>query len=121
MPIRIEPFYADLGRRIYARRTSIGMTQEKLAQSLTPPTTRASIANLEAGKQRVLLHTFIQISQALGLSASDLLFPAVLQEQRESKTDITAELREKLNINTSLAEEIAETARLAVKSIEKEL
>lgn len=49
------------------------MTQQQLGEALDPPTTRASIANIEAGKQRVLAHTVVQLADALGAFVKDLL------------------------------------------------
>ncbi len=49
------------------------MTQGELAARLLPTVTRASIANLELGKQRVLAHTLVQLADALDVSVSDLL------------------------------------------------
>lgn len=60
-----EPYYQRLGRRIRQAREDAGLTQAGLAELLDPPLTRAAIANIESGKQRVLLHTFEQISRAL--------------------------------------------------------
>jgi transcriptional regulator with XRE-family HTH domain len=68
-----ERFYADLGRRLRWHRERRHMTQQQLGEVLDPPTTRASIANIEAGKQRVLAHTLVQLADALGASVSELL------------------------------------------------
>ena len=73
MKTNIEPFYVELGRRIQQIRAELGMTQEALGQLLHPPVTRASIANLEIGKQRVLAHTLVQIAKALEVSLQDLV------------------------------------------------
>ena len=65
-------FYATLGRRIQAHRRG-RLTQEQLASRLDPPLTRAAIANIEGGKQGVLVYTLIQIASHLGVSPADLL------------------------------------------------
>ena len=65
-------FYAALGRRIQAQRRG-RLTQEQLAARLDPPLTRAAIANIEAGKQGVLVYTLVQIATHLGVLAADLL------------------------------------------------
>src|SRR6266850_4220472 len=56
-------FYRELGRRIRALRTEHGLTQAGLGLRLEPPVTRAAIANVENGKQRVLAHTLVQLAQ----------------------------------------------------------
>lgn len=68
-----DSFYADLGRRVRAARDRQHITQQQLASELDPPSTRASIANIEAGKQRVLAHTLAQLARALSVSVADLL------------------------------------------------
>jgi transcriptional regulator with XRE-family HTH domain len=72
-PIKIEPLYRDLGPRIQARRIELGLSQERLGSALRPQVTRASIANIEAGKQRILTHTLVQLAEALDLEVSALL------------------------------------------------
>ena len=65
-------FYATLGRRIQAHRRG-RLTQEQLASRLEPPLTRAAIANIEGGKQGVLVFTLVQIAIQLGVPPADLL------------------------------------------------
>ena len=65
-------FYAALGRQIQARRRG-RLTQEELASRLDPPLTRAAIANIEAGKQGVLVYTLVQIAHQLGVQLGDLV------------------------------------------------
>ncbi len=50
-----------------------GMTQEQLGDRLVPAVTRASIANVEAGKQRMLVHTLIRVAEVLHLDGAALL------------------------------------------------
>jgi transcriptional regulator with XRE-family HTH domain len=66
-------FYEGLGRRLHALRKRKGLTQEQLGARLAPQMTRASIANIESGKQRVLAHTLLQFAAALDVGADDLL------------------------------------------------
>jgi transcriptional regulator with XRE-family HTH domain len=74
-----EPFYGELGARVREWRVRRGMTQGDLGTRLTPPVTRASIANLEVGKQRVLAHTLAQLADVLGVGIGDLV-PAPADE-----------------------------------------
>lgn len=97
MSTSIEPFYADLGQRISEMRRLRGMSQEKLATALMPPATRASIANIESGKQRVLAHTLIQLAQLLQVSVTDLLRADGVETKVEGVT-VVRELKKKLGL-----------------------
>lgn len=91
--VEVDTFYADLGRRLRFHRERRHMTQEQLGASLDPATTRASIANVEAGKQRVLAHTLVQLAETLSVSVGELL-PA---PQKPLDDAIKVELRHKLD------------------------
>lgn len=73
MSRELEPAYAAFGRRVAQLRSRAGLTQGELGERLAPPVTRASIANLEQGKQRVYLHTVLQIALVLHTPVTDLL------------------------------------------------
>jgi transcriptional regulator with XRE-family HTH domain len=98
---RVEPFYSEVGLRIQALRNQNGMSQEQLGRRLDPPVTRASIANIEAGKQRVLAHTLVQLAEVLDVELSALL-PAACLKQRyvasPGQGNVEAELAEKLGL-----------------------
>jgi len=50
----IEPVYKLVGRRIKEVRDFLGWTQEELAERMQ--TSRPTIANIEGGRQRIMLH-----------------------------------------------------------------
>lgn len=56
--------YMQFGRKVAAARKSKGMTQADLAKRVS--FTRASVANIETGRQRVMLHDVFAIVAALG-------------------------------------------------------
>lgn len=60
----VEPIYAAIGRNIRRARERSGLTQEMLASSIEPPLTRAAMANMEAGRQRIMLHVLVDIASA---------------------------------------------------------
>jgi transcriptional regulator with XRE-family HTH domain len=97
----IEPFYLEVGRIVQAKRNENGMSQEYLGQQLDPKVTRASIANIEAGKQRVLSHTLVQLSKALGVNIVELL-PSETASQITKQKSSTNELKNELNKKLSL-------------------
>lgn len=86
--------YAEFGERLAKLRTRMRLTQAELGMRLSPAVTRASIANIEAGKQRVYLHTVMQISVALGVPLLELL--PVEDDRTEIASSIEDELRRKL-------------------------
>jgi transcriptional regulator with XRE-family HTH domain len=100
MKVQIEPLYVDLGRRIHVLRAERGWTQEQLGKQLNPPVTRASIANIEMGKQRLLVHTLVQITDILKLKLQDLLPDKNHETDQTIGTDqsVRDELKEKLGL-----------------------
>jgi len=67
----LRRFYARLGGNVRSTRVSAGLSQAGLAERIG--FTRASVSNLEAGRQRIALHLFVQIAQALDVEPSRLL------------------------------------------------
>lgn len=94
----VEPFYEEVGRRIQKRRSAQGMSQEALGRKLVPPVTRASIANIEGGQQRVLAHTLVQFAEALDLELTELIPPLRQEGQQPHTKKVEAELAEKLKL-----------------------
>lgn len=74
--MRIEPLYKDIGRNIRTRRRQIDESQDSVAQQLG--LSRATLANIETGRQRVLVHQLYAIARALGVKPGDLLPPQPL-------------------------------------------
>lgn len=91
----LEPFYEALGQRVQQLRNKQGMTQEKLGGLLEPPVTRASIANIESGKQRVMAHTLVRLADVLDTTLSGLV-PELEKRRSVISTSVEAELAEKL-------------------------
>lgn len=67
----IDRFYADIGIRVRNARTAAELSQAALADLVG--LTRSSVANLEAGRQRIALHLFYMIAQALDTDPQELL------------------------------------------------
>lgn len=67
----VEPCYRALGARIEHIRTTLGITQHELAKRLK--LSRGSLANIETGRQRVLMHTCDEIAAALGTTTRGLM------------------------------------------------
>ncbi len=86
----IEGFYALVGSKVRSARLAAEISQEFLANKVG--LTRSSVANLEAGRQRIALHLFVAIAHALNKDACELL-PERPQSHRAS---IISDLQEEL-------------------------
>jgi transcriptional regulator with XRE-family HTH domain len=66
-----ERVYRTLGERIRSERLKQNITQDELASRVG--LTRTSITNVEKGRQRLLVHTLLQIADSLGTDPARLL------------------------------------------------
>jgi transcriptional regulator with XRE-family HTH domain len=64
-------FYAAVGRLIREAREERGLSQQALAGNVS--LSRASVSNIEQGRQRPPLHTLAVLAGALGVSIERLL------------------------------------------------
>lgn len=72
-----DPIYKHIGAVIKARRKTLRLKQETLAGILG--ISRGSLANVETGRQNVLVHQLYRYAAALKLSPLDLLPPPVTE------------------------------------------
>jgi transcriptional regulator with XRE-family HTH domain len=63
--------YGAIGESIAKRRGELGISQASLAQAVG--LARTSISNIEQGRQRMLIHTLLDIAFALKLQPAELL------------------------------------------------
>jgi transcriptional regulator with XRE-family HTH domain len=82
-----EALYKAFGKSVKIRREKLRMTQEQLAQKVG--ISRASIANIEGGRQNVLLHHVYRIASALEFSKPSELLPADLNLVAEDGPEMT--------------------------------
>ena len=107
MAVEIQPFYSELGRRIREIRNKKKMTQEALGQLLDPQVTRASIANIETGTQRVLSHTLVQLAYHLEVSVSELLPSSKAETHNHAEgANIRNELKHELKMPSKQVEQL---------------
>src|SRR5215472_2378364 len=66
-------FYKQVGENIRKSRAKLDKSQDEVA--MTVGLQRSSISNIEKGRQKLLLHTFIEIAGALQTEPSNLLAP----------------------------------------------
>jgi transcriptional regulator with XRE-family HTH domain len=67
----LEPIYKTIGGIIRQRRRRLDLAQAKLAGLLG--ISRATLANIETGRQRVLVHHLYAFAEALDMKLDDLL------------------------------------------------
>jgi transcriptional regulator with XRE-family HTH domain len=93
----VEPCYQTFGRLLAEARKRKGQTQQELADVLSM--NRASIANIERGAQRILLHDALQAARLLGLRLDDLpawpldAMAGKVAAERKRKTTLRAKIR----------------------------
>jgi transcriptional regulator with XRE-family HTH domain len=68
---KVEPIYRKLGKLIAEQRSEQGMTQEVLAKKAHM--SRPALANIEKGRQRIMIHQVLRIEKVLGHAAADLI------------------------------------------------
>jgi len=81
-----EPVYQAVGQRIREARVRRQMTQDALATAVS--LTRTSITNIEKGRQKVLLHTFLEIAEHLEVDPTTLLPNARLAIAGDARPDL---------------------------------
>lgn len=69
----VEGVYRVVGLKLFELRSASQLTQEQVGRMLSPPMTRAAIAMMEAGKQRIMLHTLQQLASIFRVSLDDLV------------------------------------------------
>jgi transcriptional regulator with XRE-family HTH domain len=67
----VEEVYFRFGAALARVRREKGLTQAELATRVG--VARSSVVQLERGKQRVQLHTLVDLAGALGVTSADLL------------------------------------------------
>jgi transcriptional regulator with XRE-family HTH domain len=75
----IEAFYAAVGRNVRNVRIRHEVSQTQLANLIG--FNRSSVANLEAGRQRIALHLFFLIAEALDARPEEILPDMQLLEE----------------------------------------
>ena len=70
--------YEEVGKLIASRRRQLGQKQDDIAK--LAGVSRASLANIEVGRQRVLLHQLYNIARALQFDGPQPLLPTMRAE-----------------------------------------
>ena len=87
-----DKFLKSMGQRILARRKTLGLTQDDLAEMIgvTPP----MISNLEQGKKAIRPDNLAKVCKALGLRADFVLYGADTQTAVDVIADKLTQLTE---------------------------
>lgn len=106
----IDPRYEAFGRAVALRRDQLDMTQAQLAARVG--LSRASIANMEAGRQNVLLHHACDIAAVLRLDHVDDLMPVVPRAGAEDHdlppvSDDSLSSRSRVQLNEMIVNAVA--------------
>jgi transcriptional regulator with XRE-family HTH domain len=75
--------YEQIGRRIAGYRRALDLKQEDVAKRLG--ISRASLANMEVGRQRLLVHQLYGLAEALDLRGPEDLLPRLLKKGASAK------------------------------------
>lgn len=81
MDMRDRQLYQFVGARVRERRHSLKMTQAHLAARVG--LLRSSVANIEAGRQRITVHVLYHLCEVLGLDVATAI-PAHVIDGHES-------------------------------------
>jgi transcriptional regulator with XRE-family HTH domain len=111
MARRVGEFYEALGRRIQQHRKKRRLTQEELGARLDPRVTRASIANIESGKQRVLAHSLAQIAEAFEVTTDELIGGRSVRIQKGLNQQVAAQLQDGLRGKAISPEDLQRLSR----------
>jgi transcriptional regulator with XRE-family HTH domain len=81
-----DPIYKHIGLLIKARRKTLSLKQENLASMLG--ISRGSLANIETGRQNILVHQLYKFAVALQLTPFDLLPPPSTDQSRAERIEL---------------------------------
>src|SRR5205823_15050927 len=79
--------YRKFGRKVAELRTDAQLTQADCARKIG--ISRASLANIERGEQRVYLHQLLSLAEAFGMNSLDGLLPPDARAAPKSQADVT--------------------------------
>ncbi len=103
-----DPIYGAFGDAVATRRKALGLTQAQLAGKVGM--SRASIANIESGRQNILLHHVYALASALEFGKVAELLPAMPQRQagRDLKMALTNQIYSNHRLSETGAAQVAE-------------
>lgn len=103
-----DPIYGAFGNAVSTRRKALGLTQSQLAGKVGM--SRASIANIESGRQNILLHHVYSLATALNFTKVAELLPPMQQKLGggELKMTLSNQALSKQRLSESAEAQVAE-------------
>ena len=96
--------YKNIGKRIKSARAQLNMNQEKLA--IGANISRASVSNIELGRQQPPLHVLYKIAEVLQVDIH-LLLPTMYEIDQEMSSDILSDILNSEDLKEDTKEKIA--------------
>jgi transcriptional regulator with XRE-family HTH domain len=114
-----DPIYKHIGQVMKARRKTMGYKQETLSRMLG--ISRGALANIETGRQNILVHQLYRYAAALQLSPFDLLPPLPFRHLRDegSELPLPHDLKEQQRIQIARVIEQVGTSPTRDKEIKR--
>lgn len=97
--------YRAFGRRVATRRLELRLTQGALASAVG--FSRASIANIEAGRQKLPLHQVYRFMSALKLEDFRILLPPALRVKAHETAPVVVAISRDSNVSDHARAQIA--------------
>jgi transcriptional regulator with XRE-family HTH domain len=114
-----DPIYRQIGEVMRTRRKTLGYKQETLAGQLG--ISRGALANIETGRQNILVHQLYKYAAALQLSPFDLLPPLPVKHPKpeHSELPLPGDLKEQQRIQIARVIEQVDTNQTRDKEIKR--
>lgn len=113
--LSINWIYEEMGRRIRDARKRTQRNQDEIAEILN--ISRASVVNIENGKQRPPLHVIYNIAEILGVSPHELLPPTISATETEAIGMLPTNLEETIDQSAEGDEAVARNLRKFITRI----
>jgi len=111
----MEINYADIGKRIQARRKILEMTQEKLAEIID--ISIGHLSGIENGKTKFSFPTIVQIANVLEMSMDELLCGSLIIGKIASQNEVTALLSDCTPQETTMIIDIIKAAKKSLRNV----
>lgn len=112
-----DDLYRTVGRAIAVRRNELDLTQSEVAKRVG--LSRASLANIETGRQKILLHYLYKLAAVLEIPRIDALLPvaqAIKEEDAEELSIGGDPLNEKQRAEVEAFYALSEPKRKSVRA-----